>query len=55
MGGWRDLRSARPRCTYASPVAYAHHVLRLTPINHVRQQVHAAALEVTGAGGRREP
>ena len=31
---------------YASPVAYAHHVLRLTPINRTRQRVHAAALEV---------
>ena len=31
---------------YASPVAYAHHVLRLTPINRMRQRVHAAALEV---------
>ncbi len=32
--------------TYASTVAYAHHVLRLTPINRPRQRVHAAALEV---------
>lgn len=32
--------------TYASNVAYAHHVLRLTPINRARQRVHAAALEV---------
>ena len=32
--------------TYASNVAYAHHVLRLTPINRTRQRVHAAALEV---------
>jgi transglutaminase-like putative cysteine protease len=31
---------------YASKVAYAHHVLRLTPINRTRQRVHAAALEV---------
>ena len=32
--------------SYASKVAYAHHVLRLTPINRTRQRVHAAALEV---------
>ena len=32
---------------YASPVAYAHHVLRLTPIDRDHQRVHAAALEVT--------
>jgi transglutaminase-like putative cysteine protease len=31
---------------YASKVAYAHHVLRLTPINRSRQRVHAASLEV---------
>ena len=31
---------------YASKVAYARHVLRLTPINRTRQRVHAAALEV---------
>jgi transglutaminase-like putative cysteine protease len=32
---------------YASKVAYAHHVLRLTPINHPRQRVHAVALEIS--------
>ena len=32
---------------YASPVAYAHHVLRLTPIDRERQRVHAAALDIT--------
>jgi transglutaminase-like putative cysteine protease len=32
---------------YASKVAYAHHVLRLMPINRTRQRVHAAALEVS--------
>jgi transglutaminase-like putative cysteine protease len=32
--------------SYASTVAYAHHVLRLMPINRVRQRVHAAALEI---------
>ena len=31
---------------YASKVAYAHHVLRLTPIDRPRQRVHAAALEI---------
>jgi transglutaminase-like putative cysteine protease len=32
---------------YASPVAYARHVLRLTPINRERQRVHVAALDIT--------
>jgi len=31
---------------YASPVAVASHVLRLTPIDRPQQRVHAAALEV---------
>ena len=34
---------------YASPVAYAHHVLRLTPIDRADQRVHAAALDITPA------
>jgi transglutaminase-like putative cysteine protease len=32
---------------YASPVAYAHHVLRLTPIDRDGQRVYAAALDIT--------
>jgi transglutaminase-like putative cysteine protease len=32
--------------SYASTVAYAHHVLRLMPINRAHQRVHAAALEI---------
>ena len=32
---------------YASPVAVAHHMLRLTPIDRLHQRVHAAALEVS--------
>ena len=32
---------------YASPVAVAHHMLRLTPIERRDQRVHAASLEVT--------
>jgi transglutaminase-like putative cysteine protease len=31
---------------YASPAAYAHYVLRLTPIDRERQRVHAAALDI---------
>ena len=31
---------------YASKVAYAHHVLRLTPIDRMRQRVQAAALNI---------
>jgi transglutaminase-like putative cysteine protease len=33
-------------CVYASPVAHAHHVLRLTPINRTGQRVHVAALQI---------
>lgn len=32
---------------YASAVAHAHHVLRLTPIDRQDQRVHAAALDIT--------
>ena len=32
---------------YASPVAYANHVLRLTPIDREHQRVHAATLDIT--------
>ena len=31
---------------YASPVAYARHMLRLTPIDRAGQRVHATALEI---------
>jgi transglutaminase-like putative cysteine protease len=41
--------------TYASKVAYAHHVLRLTPIDRIGQRVQAAALDIVPAPvGRRE-
>jgi transglutaminase-like putative cysteine protease len=33
-------------CAYASPVAHARHVLRLTPINRPGQRVHVAALQI---------
>src|SRR3982074_3445988 len=44
--------------TYASRVGYAHHVLRLTPIDRTRQRVQATALQIPpapagGRGGRR--
>jgi transglutaminase-like putative cysteine protease len=32
--------------SYASPVAYARHVLRLTPVNREGQRVHVAALQI---------
>ena len=32
--------------SYASKVAYAHHVLRLTPIDRALQRVQAAALDI---------
>lgn len=38
---------------YASTVAYAHHMLRLTPIDRPRQRVHAAALDVDPAPVKR--
>jgi transglutaminase-like putative cysteine protease len=34
-------------CAYASPVAHARHVLRLTPINRDGQRVHVSALRIT--------
>jgi transglutaminase-like putative cysteine protease len=51
MGGAGVIYDVRQTTTYsyASQVAYAHHVLRLTPINRMRQRVHAAALEVEPA------
>jgi transglutaminase-like putative cysteine protease len=33
-------------CAYASPVAHARHVLRLTPVNRAGQHVHIAALQI---------
>jgi transglutaminase-like putative cysteine protease len=33
-------------CSYASPVAHAHHVLRLTPVPRDSQRVHLAALQI---------
>ena len=33
-------------CSYASPVAHAHHVLRLTPVHRDSQRVHVAALQI---------
>lgn len=35
--------------TYASKVAFAHHLLRLTPIDRTRQRVHLASLEIDPA------
>ncbi len=32
---------------YASKVAFAHHVLRLTPVNRTGQRVHAVALDIS--------
>jgi transglutaminase-like putative cysteine protease len=39
--------------TYASPVTYARHVLRLTPIDRPRQRVHVAALDILPTPVRR--
>jgi transglutaminase-like putative cysteine protease len=51
MGGAGVIYDVRQTTTYryASKVSYAHHVLRLTPINRTRQRVHAVALEVEPA------
>src|SRR5258705_6295093 len=57
MGGVGMIYDVRQTTsyTYASRVGYAHHVLRLTPIDRTRQRVQAAALEITPApAGRRE-
>lgn len=49
-----DIRQATTY-RYASAVAYARHVLRLTPIDRPDQRVHAAALDVEPVPiGRRE-
>jgi len=40
-----DIRQTTT-CTYASPVANARHVLRLTPVQRDRQQVHVASLQI---------
>ena len=40
-----DIRQTTT-CDYASPVAHAHHVLRLTPIPRAGQRVHVAALQI---------
>ena len=39
---------------YASPVAYANHVLRLTPIDREYQRVHAATLDFVSFVGVRQ-
>jgi transglutaminase-like putative cysteine protease len=41
-----DVRQTT-RYTYESKVTYAHHLLRLTPIDRPHQRVHAAALDIT--------
>ena len=40
-----DIRQTTT-CSYASPVAHARHVLRLTPIDRTGQHVHVAALQI---------
>jgi transglutaminase-like putative cysteine protease len=40
-----DIRQTTT-CAYASPVAHARHVLRLTPINRNRQRVQVSALQI---------
>ena len=33
-------------CAYASPVAHARHVLRLTPVSRDGERVHVASLQI---------
>ena len=40
-----DVRQATV-CSYASPVAHAHHVLRLTPVSRDGARVHVASLQI---------
>lgn len=40
-----DIRQVTA-CTYASPVAHAHHVLRLTPVNRPGQRVQVSSLQI---------
>ncbi|MCF8478489.1 MAG: transglutaminase family protein, partial [Pseudolabrys sp.] len=40
-----DIRQTTD-CTYASPVAHAHHVLRLTPVNRPGQRVQVSSLQI---------
>jgi transglutaminase-like putative cysteine protease len=48
VGGIGVIYDIRQTTTYvyASKVTYAHHVLRLMPVNRARQRVHAVALEI---------
>ena len=47
-----DIRQTTT-CDYASPVAHAHHVLRLTPIHRIGQRVQVAALQIMPEPSRR--
>ena len=40
-----DIRQTTA-CLYASPVAHAHHVLRLTPVNRPGQRVQVSSLQI---------
>jgi transglutaminase-like putative cysteine protease len=40
-------------CSYALPVAHAHHVLRLTPVHRDGQRVHLASLQIVPEPRRR--
>jgi transglutaminase-like putative cysteine protease len=48
MGGLGVIYDVRQTttCSYASPVAHAHHVLRLTPVHRDGQRVHLASLQI---------
>jgi len=48
MGGAGVIYDVRQTtiCSYATPVAHARHVLRLTPVSRDRERVHVAALQI---------
>jgi transglutaminase-like putative cysteine protease len=55
MGGAGVIYDVRQTttCEYASPVAHARHVLRLTPITRDGERVHVAALQIVPEPKRR--
>jgi transglutaminase-like putative cysteine protease len=55
MGGSGVIYDVRQttNCRYASPVAHARHVLRLTPVPREGQDVHVAALQILPEPRRR--
>src|SRR5271156_1732901 len=55
MGGAGVIYDVRQTttCSYATPVAHARHVLRLTPVSRDGERVHVAALQIVPEPVRR--